>query len=116
MTAVASVPPQAQLPPPRAPTTSFHTSQSRFGSFFFTGLTDLPPSLILALLAIIFGIILVQGWPGISWRFITGGTEQDMFDVNKAGVLPMIVGTSARVILMTIFVIPVGVITAIYLT
>ena len=39
-----------------------------------------------------------------------------MFDVNKAGVMPMIVGTTARVILMTLFVIPVGVITAIYLT
>jgi phosphate transport system permease protein len=39
-----------------------------------------------------------------------------MFDVKQAGVLPMIFGTTARVILMTIFVIPVGVITAIYLT
>jgi phosphate transport system permease protein len=39
-----------------------------------------------------------------------------MFSVENAGVLPMIVGTTARVILMTIFVVPVGVITAIYLT
>jgi phosphate transport system permease protein len=39
-----------------------------------------------------------------------------MFDVNRAGVLPMIIGTAARVIIMTIFVIPVGVITAVYLT
>jgi phosphate transport system permease protein len=39
-----------------------------------------------------------------------------MFNVGKSGVLPMIVGTASRVILMTIFVIPVGVITAIYIT
>jgi phosphate transport system permease protein len=39
-----------------------------------------------------------------------------MFDVHKAGILPMIFGTAARVVLMTIFVLPVGVITAIYLT
>jgi phosphate transport system permease protein len=39
-----------------------------------------------------------------------------MFNVEKAGILPMILGTAARVILMTIFVMPVGVITAIYLT
>ena len=39
-----------------------------------------------------------------------------MFSVENAGVLPMILGTAARVILMTIFVIPIGVITAIYLT
>lgn len=38
-----------------------------------------------------------------------------MFDVEKAGVLPMIVGTAARVILMSLFVIPIGVITAVYL-
>ncbi|MDX1952196.1 MAG: phosphate ABC transporter permease PstA, partial [Verrucomicrobiota bacterium] len=49
-------------------------------------------------------------------RFITGGTEQDMFDVQHAGIFPMIFGTAALVILMTIFVVPVGVITAIYLT
>ena len=46
-----------------------------------------------------------------TWRFITSNSDQDMFDINKAGVLPMIVGTSARVILMTLFVIPVGVTT-----
>jgi len=39
-----------------------------------------------------------------------------MFDVDKAGILPMIFGTAARVILMTSFVIPIGVITAVYLT
>jgi phosphate transport system permease protein len=39
-----------------------------------------------------------------------------MFDVKNAGVYPMIFGTAARVIIMTIFVIPIGVITAIYLT
>ena len=85
-------------------------------SFFFTGVTGLATFLILAILVVILGNIVYHGWPGLSWRFITAGTEKDMFDVNKAGVLPMILGTSARVILMTIFVIPVGVITAIYLT
>jgi phosphate transport system permease protein len=42
-------------------------------------------------------------------------SDREMFDVNQAGVLPMIVGTTARVILMTIIVLPIGVITAIYL-
>jgi len=45
-----------------------------------------------------------------------GSADKDMFDVHKAGVFPMIFGTAARVILMTLFVIPVGVTTAIYLT
>jgi phosphate transport system permease protein len=85
-------------------------------SFFFTGVTGGATLLILAILAIILGNILVNGYGTLSWRFLTGGTEKDMFDVDKAGILPMIFGTAARVILMTIFVIPVGVITAIYLT
>jgi len=95
---------------------SFETRSFDFGSFFFTGLTGLATFLIVATLGVILLNVLINGWAGLSFRFIFGGTEKDMFDVNHAGVLPMIIGTSARVILMTIFVIPVGVITAIYLT
>jgi phosphate transport system permease protein len=94
----------------------FESTSARLDSKFFTGLTGFATVLILAILAVILGNILVNGWPGISWRFLTAGTEKDMFDVDKAGILPMIFGTAARVILMTIFVIPIGVITAVYLT
>ena len=94
----------------------FRRRQIDVGSFFFSGLTGLATLLILALLAIILGNVVWHGWSGFSWGFITRGTETDMFDVNNAGVFPMIFGTAARVILMTIFVIPIGVITAIYLT
>jgi phosphate transport system permease protein len=98
--------------PPR----SFHTIRFDFGSFLFTNLTGLATFFIIGILAVILLNILINGWSGLSLHFIFGGTEKDMFDVKHAGVLPMIVGTAARVILMTLFVIPVGVITAIYLT
>ena len=107
-----AVPPLASPPRPR----HFRAQAFDFPSFFFTGLTGLATFLILAILGVILGNVILNGWPAISWHFVTGGTQSDMFDVNKAGIMPMIVGTSARVILMTIFVIPVGVITAIYLT
>ncbi|MCI0366510.1 MAG: ABC transporter permease subunit, partial [Phycisphaerales bacterium] len=110
----APIPRPAQRP--GKPARPFHRRTFDFWSFFFSGLTGLATLIILLLLAVILANITANGWPGISWRFITAGTEQDMFDVNRAGVLPMIVGTTARVILMTIFVLPVGVITAIYLT
>jgi phosphate transport system permease protein len=85
-------------------------------SGFFTGLTGVATAMILAMLAVILGTIAFHGLPGLSWRFITSGTEADMFDVDKAGVLPMVIGTTARVLLMTMFVMPAGVLTAIYLT
>lgn len=94
----------------------FRTDGFDAGSFFFSGLTGLATFLILAILGIIIGNVVWEGWGSFSWRFLSGGTERDMFSVEQAGVLPMILGTAARVILMTIFVIPVGVITAIYLT
>ncbi len=81
-----------------------------------TGLTALATVLVLAILAVILAYL---GWLGagqVSWRFLLGGTDADMFDTEKAGVFPMLIGTSARVLLMTLFVIPVGVITAVYLT
>ncbi|MFA6545647.1 MAG: phosphate ABC transporter, permease protein PstA, partial [Limisphaerales bacterium] len=87
-----------------------------FASFAFTGVTGLATLFILAILAIIIANIAWQGWGTFSWRFLTGSADQDMFDVNKAGVLPMIIGTALRVLVMTLFVVPVGVITAVYLT
>lgn len=85
-------------------------------SVFFNWATGAAAFLILAILLVIIGNIVWLGAGGLSWRFVSTGTEAGMFDPETAGVLPMIVGTAARVILMTIFVMPVGVVTAIYLT
>lgn len=99
-----------------APVMDLKSRRFDFASVFFTGLTGLATFLILAILAVILGNIFWNGWPSFSWHFIRSGTEKDMFDVHTAGVLPMIVGTTARVLLMTVFVLPVGVTTAVYLT
>lgn len=84
-------------------------------SVLFTGLTGLATLLILLILGVLLVNILWHGAAGLSLRFIFGMSDREMFDVEQAGVLPMIVGTTARVILMTILVLPIGVITAIYL-
>ncbi len=94
----------------------FQRQNFDYVSFFCTGLTGAATFLILAILLVILGNVIYHGWSSFSWRFVTGGTERDMFSVENAGILPMIVGTAIRVILMTIFVVPIGVITAIYLT
>lgn len=85
-------------------------------SFFCTGLTGVATWLILAILGLILANIVVHSLPNLSWGFITGSSSNDMFEVGQSGILPMIYGTAARVILMTLFVVPIGVITAIYLT
>ena len=98
------------------PRPAFRKGVFNWPSFFFTGLTGAATFLILAILAVILANVIYNGASHFTWRFLSGGTERDMFSVQNAGVLPMIVGTSIRVVLMTIFVVPVGVITAIYLT
>jgi phosphate transport system permease protein len=97
-------------------TQHFRRTRVDVGSLFFTGLTGLATLIIITILVLILGNILYYGSGAFSWRFVSGGTESDMFDVDKASVFPMIFGTTALVFLMTIFVVPIGVVTAIYLT
>ena len=94
----------------------FRAEKFDFWSFFFSGLTGLATLFILGILATILLNIIVNGWSGLSWHLVSTIPKKDFFDIHTTGVLPMIVGTTFRVIVMTIFVIPVGVITAIYLT
>ena len=100
----------------RVPSRHFRSAKFDFGSFLFSSLTGLATLLILTILVIILLNILVNGMRGLSWHFISTIPKKDFFDLDTTGVLPMIVGTAVRVLVMTIFVIPVGVITAIYLT
>lgn len=108
----------AGILPEAGPRTARRFQPARFdwSSFIGRGITGLSVLLILLILAVILGNIIINGAPYLSWRLISTGTATDMFDVRKAGILPMIFGTSARVLLMTLFVLPAGVLTAIYLT
>jgi len=61
--------------------------------------------------------MLLNGWHGLNPAFIFGNFSkgEGMFDIENAGVFPMVIGTLLLVLAMTILVIPVGVITAVYL-
>jgi phosphate transport system permease protein len=81
----------------------------------FTLATGGATALIVATVFVILGNIVWHGAGQISWRFVFGGTREGMFDPATAGVFPMIFGTLALVLLMTVAVVPLGVLTAIYL-
>jgi phosphate transport system permease protein len=76
------------------------------------GLMLLSVIIILAILAIILINIFYNGLGIISWKFLTHAPEQGM---TAGGIFPAIFGTVALVILMVIFGVPIGVLTAIYL-
>lgn len=95
---------------------NFSRKKTDVESIVFSGLTGVAAWLIVAILLVILANIVWFGVPGLSWNFVAGSTEKDMFNPDHAGIMPMIFGTAALVILMTIMVVPVGVITAIYLT
>jgi phosphate transport system permease protein len=68
--------------------------------------------IILLMLAVIVGNVLIGGLGTISWTFLSSPPEQGM---EAGGIFPAIFGTLLLVILMVIAVVPVGVLTAIYL-
>jgi len=74
-------------------------------------LTALAGASIIAILAIMIGIITYHGWERLSWEFISAAPSEGM---TSGGVFPAIFGTAALVVIMTIFVAPAGVLVAIY--
>ncbi|MDX9859046.1 MAG: phosphate ABC transporter permease PstA [candidate division Zixibacteria bacterium] len=76
------------------------------------GLTFTAAILILLILAIIMGSIVWGGAGTITWDFLSSPPEDGM---EGGGVFPAIFGTVALVLLMVIAVVPIGVMTAIYM-
>jgi phosphate transport system permease protein len=68
--------------------------------------------IILAMLAMILWNVIYRGAVALSLDFFTTPPEQGM---EAGGILPAIIGTLLSVMLMTIFAVPIGVVTAIYL-
>jgi phosphate transport system permease protein len=75
-------------------------------------LTLMAVIIIIAMLTIIMANIFIGGVGTLSWEFLSRPPEQGM---EAGGVFPAIFGTVALVLLMVVAVLPVGVLTAIYL-
>lgn len=77
----------------------------------FMGLTVLSVCLIVGMLAVIIGNIVHHGWAQVTWEFLTAAPRVGM---TEGGIFPAIFGTVLLVLLMTLFVVPLGVAVAIY--
>jgi phosphate transport system permease protein len=81
--------------------------------FAFTGLTGLCAFAIIGVVIFVMLDIIIGGLPGISWKFLTAAPEQGM---TAGGIFPAIIGTFLLVLIMSIVGVPIGTITAIYLS
>jgi phosphate transport system permease protein len=79
-------------------------------AFFFLFLATL---LIVVPVGLILGIIIQKGLPAITWQFLSDMPRQGM---RSGGIFPAIVGTIYLVLGAIIFVLPIGLLAAIYLS
>jgi phosphate transport system permease protein len=75
-------------------------------------LTALSALIIVAAILIIMANIILGGYEILSWEFISGVPEKGM---TEGGIFPAIFGTFVLVLIMSLFAVPIGAITAIYL-
>ena len=78
----------------------------------FIALCAVATAIIVAMLAVILGQIAWNGLPGVSLEFLSEAPSHGM---RGGGIWPAIFGTFALVVLMTLAVVPMGVLTSIYL-
>lgn len=84
----------------------------RSGNWLFFGGSGSAVLIIFAILAFILFDILANGLPQLSWEFLTAPPREGM---TAGGIFPAIVGTVLLVLLMTVAVVPFGVLTAIFM-
>jgi len=89
---------------------------SRNGSHLFTGLTGAVFWAILGIFGIVLVLTAVAGAPGLTWNLFSASEGPELFDVSRTSLLPMVFGTVRRLFLMTLCVVPLGVLTAVYLS
>jgi phosphate transport system permease protein len=75
--------------------------------------TGLASFLIITLIVLVMVNIIAGGMKTFSWQFLTEAPTNGM---TSGGIYPAIIGTFLRVIIMTIVGVPIGAITAIYLS
>ena len=77
------------------------------------GVSGLAAFTIVLTVVLIMGSIVAGGWETLTWEFLTAAPKEGM---TAGGIFPAIIGTVLLVMIMSILGVPVGTITAIYLS
>ncbi len=94
------------------------TSPPSKTTWWMTIFFSISPTILICAVTCIFCYLLINGAHGLSPTFIftrASGVDYDIYDVQRTGVFDMVVGTVLLVFGMTLFVMPIGVLTGIYL-
>ncbi|MCC7437574.1 MAG: phosphate ABC transporter permease PstA [Armatimonadetes bacterium] len=93
--------------------TIFHGERGSIVGFFATGLPLVAVVIVLLFIVVIVGNFIITGSGYLSWEFLTDSPR----NMNtEGGIFPAIYGTVLLVLIMTLAAVPVGTITALYLT
>jgi len=76
-------------------------------------LSALAAFLIITVVILVMGTIIVGGKDAFTWEFLTSAPREGM---TEGGIFPAIVGTALLVVIMSIVGVPIGTITAVYLS
>lgn len=75
-------------------------------------LTGLAIIIIITIIVVIIGTLIAGGYKTISWEFLSQPPREGM---TKGGIFPAIIGMFLSTLIMTFAVLPVGILTAVYL-
>jgi phosphate transport system permease protein len=87
--------------------------KQKFLGFSIPFLTGLCAFFIVLIVMLVVGEIVIGGWSTLSWEFLSSGPKEGM---TAGGIYPAIIGTFLLVVIMSIVGVPIGTITAIYLS
>ena len=78
-----------------------------------SGVSGFAALVIVAIVVVVIISIIIGGYKNFTWEFLTQAPEEGM---TKGGIYPAIIGTVIMTLLMSAMAVPLGTVTAIYLS
>lgn len=85
----------------------------KFLGFSIPLLSGLCAISVVLIVLVVVGEVILGGWSTLSWEFLSTGPKAGM---TEGGIYPAIIGTFLLVVMMSVAGVPIGTITAIYLS